>query len=153
MIMFSTPWYVETCNRGHNKLICLFWSHMHIVNWIYFMHRNKNGGVMKKNLSIYTNMYSTYIYVSVPLPRGCLSPRENLTVKLTDHFNIIATETVLHQKTFQNTRFPESVEFNISHSAKRDLFHTAHYFQYRYKTNHLPYFTLFFLTRRHESSP
>jgi hypothetical protein len=144
MMMFSTPWCMETCNRGHNSLICLIWSHMHIVIWICFRHRKKTAALRKKNcLYIQIRILLTCTY---PCPyHGCLSPRENLTVKLVDHFNIIATEIVLHQKTFQNTRFPESVEFNISHSAKRDLFHTAHYFQYRYETNHLPYSTLFFL--------
>jgi hypothetical protein len=144
MMMFSTPWCMETCNRHHDTLICLFWSHTHIVSWIYFTHRNKNGGVVKKNcLYIQIRILLKYTY-QCPY-RSCLSPREILTVKLTDHFNIIATEIALHQKTFQNTRFPESVKFNISHSTKCDLFHTAHYFQYRYETNHLPYFTLFFL--------
>lgn len=152
MVIFSTPWCMETCNRGHNTLTCWFWSHMHIINWIYFMHRNKNGSVMEKSLYIQIHIILTYTY---PYPyRGCFSPRKNLTVKLIGHFNIAATEIVLHLKTFQNTRFPESVEFNIAHSVKRDLFHTAHYFQYRYETNHLPYFTLFFPpTRNIESSP
>lgn len=116
------------------------------------MHRNKKDGVMK-NICLYLQIHIllTYMY---PCPyHGCLSPRDHLTVKLIDHFNIIETETVLHQETFQNARFPESVQFNIPHSAKHELFRTAHYFQYRYETNHLPYFNLFFFLQQEDMNP
>jgi len=58
----------------------------------------------KKNcLHVQIHILLTFTY---PCPNlGYLSPCESLTVKLIDHFNIIATEILLYQKIFRTPGF------------------------------------------------